>query len=116
MPRKVTQTTVKKKVVKKTAKPKVVVTPPVLVAIPPISTLTQGESIWAEIKEVRLDMFGLPGQLVNKYYKPLFLDPSKLHLTPLTRASSALQALETAIASKYAVELAEKYVIVTLKE
>ena len=80
---------------------------------PPVPTLA--ESFWTEIKDVRLDMFGLPGQLVNKYYRPLFLDPTKLHLAPLTHATSALQALETAIASKYVVELAEKYVIVSLK-
>ena len=77
--------------------------------------LTQAEKIWNEISGVKLDMFALPKQLVSTYYKPLFADPNKLLLVPLTKASSALQALETEIGSKYVVELSEKYVVVSLK-
>lgn len=112
MSKKVTQTAVKKKVSKTTVKAKVLAQPVVVVAP---ATPSVAESTWSEIKEVRLELFGLPGQLVNKYYKPILADPSKLHLVPLTRATSALQALETALAPKYTVELADKYVIVTLK-
>jgi hypothetical protein len=106
---------ISKKVTKKTVKTDAVVAPQIVSPAVKPPVLTMAETAWEEIKDVKLDMFGLPGQLVNKYYKPLFVDSFKLHLVPLTRATSALQALETALAAKYAVELADKYVVVTLK-
>ena len=74
------------------------------------------DQIWDEIKNVKLDMFGLPGQLVSSYYKPVIADPSKCHLMATTKATSAIQQLETALGSKYDVELADRFIIVSLKK
>jgi hypothetical protein len=70
--------------------------------------------IWNEIKEKSIDMFALPGQQVNQYYKPVPVEPSKLYLLPLVaRATCALPSLETAVGVNYIIELVDKYVTVT---
>ena len=74
---------------------------------------TVAEKIWDEIKDLKLEMFALPNQSVSACYKPLFLDPVKLHLARLTAATAALPALELAIMSKFTIEQADRYVIVT---
>lgn len=108
------KTPVKKTVTKKTATKKATAKKPVapVPVAPPVKS--EAEKIWDAIKDVRLEMFGLPGQMVHTYYKPLYLDPSKLHMQTLTKATSALAALETALHPKYTVELADRFVIVSL--
>lgn len=108
----------KKIVTKKVSAEKTVIKPVVqkvlAPAVTPVHVKSDPEKIWDEIKHVRLDMFGLPGQVVEVYYKPMYLDDKKLHLSAKTKATSALSALETAIGSKYTVELADRFVVVTL--
>jgi len=69
------------------------------------------DKIWTEIKDKKLDIFGLPDQFVNKYFSPFPADPSKLHLK--YNVTSALPALETALGKDFLVELAGKYVTVS---
>lgn len=100
-----------KKLTKK-AKPPVVVTPPVVpVASPVVPVKTQAELMWEEIKNLPIQMFGLPDQTVAMHVNFIPVEPSKLYLT--IRSTAALPSLEAAIAPKFAVELADKFVIVT---
>lgn len=76
--------------------------------------ISQSEKIWDEIKNLKLEMFALPNQFVHTYYKPMIIDPSKLCLTALTKASSVLPALEIAISPKYKLEQIDRFIFVTL--
>lgn len=73
---------------------------------------TESGKIWDEIKDKTIDVFAIPNQKVNMYVRPVVVEPSKLYLV-MTRASAALPALETAIGNGYAVELVNKYVVVS---
>lgn len=80
----------------------------------PVKEKTQAQKIWDQISNLRLDMFSLNNQFVHSYYKPMFADPYKLYLVSTTKASAALPALEEALATKYRVEQAERFIIVSL--
>lgn len=72
---------------------------------------TVADEIWAAIKNIKIDMFALPDQLVSKYCRPVKIDPSKLFLT--CSATAVLPALETALKGVYNVERVDKYICVT---
>lgn len=72
---------------------------------------TEADKIWDEIKDKKIDMFALPDQIVSQYCDPAIVEPSKLYLR--TTASSTLPSLEAAIGKNYAVELVDKYVVVS---
>ena len=90
---------------------------------------TEAQLIWDEIKDLPIQMFGLPGQTVAQHCNPVWIEPTHLYVT--IRASAALPALETALKehgdnvaavvkrsggvnnSVFTVELADKFVIVT---
>ena len=72
---------------------------------------TEAGKLWSEIKDKPLEMFALPGQTINQHAQPFPVEPSKLYL--VTRASSALPAIETALGNTYTVELVDKYVVVS---
>jgi hypothetical protein len=72
---------------------------------------TVAGEIWNEIKDRTIEMFALPNQVVSMHVHPINIEPSKLYLT--LNSTSVLPSLETAIGKKYAVELADKFVIVT---
>lgn len=74
---------------------------------------TTAEKIWSSIKNIHIEMFGLPAQKIDAYCTPIFIDPNKLHLS--YKIGALLPALETALASKYNVELADKYIVVSIK-
>lgn len=86
------------------------VTPPVPV-VKAISVKTESEKIWDEIKNLPIQMFGLPSQTVAQYCTPVAVDPNRLFLT--IRSSATLPSLEISVAGKFNVELADKFVIVT---
>lgn len=67
--------------------------------------------IWGEIKDRPIEMFALPGQQVQMHCRPVPVDPARLFLLPTSTA--VLPSLEAAIGNRYAVELADKYIIVT---
>ena len=98
-----------KKPAKKRVQPVVLPTfapPPAMVAPP-----SQADQIWNEIQNLPIQMFGLPGQIVAMHVIPVSVEPSKLYLT--IRSSAALPSLEAAIAPKFVVELADRFIIVT---
>ena len=85
--------------------------------------------IWEEIKDLPISMFGLPNQTVEQHCFFIPVEPSKLYLT--IKSSSALPALETSLQahsdrieaalaktggvnhSKFSIEMAEKFVMVS---
>jgi hypothetical protein len=69
------------------------------------------ETIWNDIKDRNIDMFALSGAKVSDYCKPVEIDPSRCFL--LFKASAVLPALEAAVAGKYDIEIADRYIIVS---
>lgn len=119
--------TKKSKVTKKTTKkaPKVVkpVVPPapppapVLVVAPsapsapmPVKVVSEAEKMWNEIKNLTIQMFGLPEQFVFQHVTFVPVEPNTLYVT--VRSSATLPSLEAAIAPAFVVELADKFVII----
>jgi|SRR5579885_1059819 len=74
---------------------------------------TVSDKIWNEINGLNIDMFGLSHQKVNQYCQPVNIDPNKLYLS--YKVGAFLPALETLLASKYDVELMEKFITVSYK-
>lgn len=72
---------------------------------------TVAGEIWDSIKDLSIEMFALPNQFVHMHCRPLFLDPSKLHL--VINSSAVLPSLEVAVGKGFSVELADKYVVVS---
>lgn len=77
---------------------------------------TPAQQIWDDIEHLPIMIFGLPDQEVKQHLFPQPVEPSKLYLT--FRASAALPALETSLETKsvqgkYAVELADKFIVVS---
>lgn len=99
----------KKKIVAPVVETPVVVAP---ASVAPVKS--DADKIWDEIKNLKLEMFALDNQFVHLYYKQVLIDPSKLHLTALTKATSALPALETAVSPKYQTEQVDRFIAVTL--
>lgn len=119
---KVTKATKKTKVSKKVTPP-VVLAPPVAEmqkgldkvaaappAPPPAPVKTDADKIWDEIKGLQIQMFGLPNQFVSMHCTPVLVEPSRLYVT--VRSTAALPSLEAAIAPRFTVELADKFVII----
>jgi hypothetical protein len=74
-------------------------------------TMTPAQRIWGEIKDLPIQMFGLPGQTVAMHATPIAIEPSKLYLT--IRSSATLPSLEESIKAKYTVELVDRFVVVS---
>jgi len=96
-------------------KPKVAspITPQVhapVASVPQTTNVTEANKIWAEIKDVPLQLFGLPNQFVSQFCTPVPVEPNRLFV--VIKNSATLPALETALAGKYTVELVDKFVIV----
>ena len=78
----------------------------------PVSStqMTEADKIWEEIKDKSIEMFALPDQTVALHCVPVAVEPSKLYL--VIRSAATLPSLETALGTKYVVELVDKYVVV----
>jgi len=74
---------------------------------------TVADKIWEEIKGIELAMFSLPDQTVEKYCQQIKIEPSKLYL--IFTAQAVIPALEEAVGSKFNVDLAQKYLIISPK-
>lgn len=87
---------------------------------------TAAEKIWEEIRDLPIDMFALPNQVVNQYCKVVSIEPSKCFV--VITASAALPALEAALPNilvpsnnpklpdvkpKFVVERVDKFVTVS---
>lgn len=114
---------VTKKPAKKPAKPatKKVVTPvpapvpptppaPPVVLPKPAPVKSEADKVWDEIKNLPIQMFGLPEQFVLQHCTPVSVEPSNLYVT--IRSSATLPSLEAAIAPAFVVELADKFVLI----
>lgn len=77
------------------------------------ATISTSQSIWNSIKDRDLGLFGLSGQFVYNYCKPLPLDDNKCHLK--YKVSSVVPALES-IASEYNFEVVDSYITLTRKQ
>ena len=71
---------------------------------------SNADKIWDEIKNLPINMFGLPGQVVSKHCKQKPVEPNNLYVT--LKSSAVLPSLEAAIAPKFSVELTPIYVII----
>ena len=111
MPKKTSKKTAKKTVKKTAKKTEQVVVMPQIDWPPPATVMTEAQKIWNEIKDRSIQMFGLPDQVVSQHCSPVPVEPSKLYV--LIRSTATLPSLETAIADKFTVELADKWVIIT---
>lgn len=80
---------------------------------------TAADQIWNEIRRLPIEMFGLPGQIVEMHVAPTPLDPSRCFL--VARASAVLPSLESALGvnlahpeqSKYLVEQQGNFIVVS---
>jgi hypothetical protein len=70
------------------------------------------DKIWENIKDVRVEMFALPNQVVSRYCEPIAIEPSNCYLKFTTEV--ILPALELALKDKYDVERTDKYIKVSL--
>lgn len=75
-------------------------------------TDTESFKIWQAIRELSIEMFALPNQIVSNYCKPVDVEPSKLYL--IANAAALLPALELVLKGKYNVELVDKYIVVSV--
>jgi hypothetical protein len=82
-----------------------------VVHAPPVQT--EAEKIWDQIRNLPIQMFGLPGQVVAMHATPFPIEPTKLYLT--IRSSATLPSLETAVGDGFTVEQADRFVIVARK-
>ena len=73
--------------------------------------------LWAKIKNLKVEMFALPEQYVNKYCAPLPIVEDQLYLS--YKVTSFLPSLEEAIKKSYGnsitVELEDRYLVVKAK-
>lgn len=91
------------------------VTPVTTAAVPAATSgSTQAQQIWAEIQGKPLEMFALPAQTVAKYCTPVTVEPSRLYLD-YKGVGAVVPALESAIGSKFAVELMDRFVVVSVR-
>ena len=94
-------------------KPATPVAPPVAPPAPSVfqpPVQTEAEKIWDQIRNLPIQMFGLPGQVVAMHATPFPIEPTKLYLT--IRSSATLPSLETAVGDNFTVEQADRFVIV----
>lgn len=124
MPKKTVKTTKKNKVTKKTTKttkkavkkpvaPVVAAPAPVAPPVQPVMPApvkSEAEKMWTEIRNLPIQMFGLPAQTVAQHCTFVPVEPTRLYVT--IRSTAALPSLEAAIAPFFTVELADKYVII----
>ena len=74
---------------------------------------SEDDVIWSEIKDVKLDIFGLPNQMVEMHCVKHLVEPSKLYIT--FRAGAILLALEAALGEKFEFGTSGKYTTLTRK-
>jgi hypothetical protein len=87
-----------------------VVEKPAHIQSAPASASTDGQKIWGEIKNLPIEMFGLPNQKVHQYCNPIDLVPSMCFLKQ--SFSSVLPMLELAVGKSYTCEMQGQYVVV----
>lgn len=74
-------------------------------------TKLESEKIWDEIKDLPIDMFSLPNQKVSDHVVKKPLPGNKLYVT--LNSSAVITALEAAVAGRFDLEQADKYIIIS---
>lgn len=74
----------------------------------------EAESIWEEIQNLSLDIFGLPGQKVSDHCTPQFIEPSKTYL--IVKSQAVLPALEETVKKGFSVDRVDKWITVERKK
>ena len=74
----------------------------------------ESDVIWAEIKDLPIEMFALPGQKVSDHVKPIKIPGSKLYVK--LGSTAVITSLEYAIGGKYNVLLGDKYTTIERKD
>lgn len=77
----------------------------------PVAPQTEADKIWLAIKDLSIQMFALPDQTVEMHCAPVTVEPSKLYV--VIRSSATLPSLEAAVAPRFQVEQADKFIIIT---
>jgi hypothetical protein len=72
------------------------------------------KEIWDYIKDLELEMFGLPGQFTRTYFKEKVI-PGIGTLFLKTTCGPAIPALEIALGKGFSLEVGEEYITVTKK-
>lgn len=81
---------------------------------------TESEKIWDEIKDLPIEMFAIPNQVVSQHCNPFQVEPTRLYLT--IRSSATLPSLEASLNSysaatkAHAAEMAKRGHKVEVKE
>ena len=74
----------------------------------------ESELIWEEIKDLSIDMFGLPNQKISQYVTPINkIAGSKLYVK--ISVSSVITSLENAISHKFDVNQGDAYITIERK-
>ena len=77
-------------------------------------TVTESDKIWDEIKDLPIEMFALPDQVIRHHAQRLKVSPNEVYLK--LKSTSVIPSLEVALAhargKRYDLEVAEGYVIV----
>src|SRR5690606_10094999 len=71
-------------------------------------TQSRADVLWDKFKDVDLNMFGLPNQLLKDYCDPVAVEPSKLYLSLKKHkqtATSIVHSLEAAVGDKFVVNM-----------
>lgn len=97
-----------------TKKPKIIIsqTKPE-VQVPPVKSTA--DKIWDDIKNVELEMFALPGQILSTYCSQVKVNPDKLYLEPKKNIGALLPTLENVLIKKYTVERVDRFIVVSHK-
>jgi len=78
---------------------------------PPAPVKNDADVMWDQIKDLPIEMFALPNQVVAMHCTPVPVDPTKLYL--VLRSSAVLPSLEESLKRNFTVEMVDKWAVVT---
>jgi hypothetical protein len=83
---------------------------------PVVQKPSEGDRIWAEIKNVQVSLFALPAKPLSSYCKQIQLDPKQCFLTFDARQASVIPAMEAVLAPKFDIQMLDnRYIVVSRK-
>lgn len=75
--------------------------------------MSESEKIWNEIKDLPVNIFGLPTKKVSDYATKLDVPAEQLYVK--VAVGAALPAIEEAVGNKFEVEMAQQYTVIRRK-
>lgn len=76
---------------------------------------TQPELIWQEIKNISLNLYGMPGKTVEEHFQHIIMSPTDLYLKQTSVAPLAASTLADLLEPKFNVDLSGSYIIIARK-